>query len=429
LSPIAGRDPDGGTSWEAVVKVEEKRQRLLTLARSAAPIDTVFRLSLLPRTVIPRLWKYSALWVVLVVYALSATLARLDYAIDGAQAQETLETGSSFVAFIIVFFVGYCYKRHEEQFDDVQHIMNSIASVCLMARANFEDSGEIYRLWRYVNAMHCTAYCGLTDHLTEANFFTPLSKKHGLLGSKKIQEVELAAVRNIGIDANGVRACSMFEVWAMEVIREESSRCKTPPPIQAKLQSEVSEIGLHIKKLFAYRYQVLPFIYTHLVSALSTFYLIVTAFLKGLYFGPDEPVLMGLVLPLIGLVVAILSTYGLLEVGNTILDPFGDEPEDFALTHFVEYAVGVSREAIEIQPCTKRGAHAEFYSPEEIKAAFVVLKTLIRRFRWRQIVKAARKARQVADESFVRRKRPVHLADTADPLVGYGNALDHALVA
>jgi len=94
----------------------------------------------------------------------------------------------------------------------VQHIMNSIASVCLMARANFEDPGEIYRIWRYVNAMHCTAYCGLTDHLTEANFFMPLSKKHGLLGAKKIQVVESAAVRNVGIDANGVRACSMFEV-------------------------------------------------------------------------------------------------------------------------------------------------------------------------------------------------------------------------
>jgi hypothetical protein len=118
---------------------------------------------------------------------------------------------------------GYCYKRHEEQFDDVQHIMNSIASVCLMARANFEDSGEIYRLWRYVNAMHCTAYCGLTDHLTEANFFTPLSKKHGLLGSKKIQEVELAAVRNIGIDANGVRACSMFEVRLTPAAPQRSS--------------------------------------------------------------------------------------------------------------------------------------------------------------------------------------------------------------
>lgn len=105
----------------------------------------------------------------------------------------------------------------------MQHIMNSIASVCLMARANFEDSGEIYRLWRYVNAMHCTAYCGLTDHLTEANFFTPLSKKHGLLGSKKIQEVELAAVRNIGIDANGVRACSMFEVRLTPAAPQRSS--------------------------------------------------------------------------------------------------------------------------------------------------------------------------------------------------------------
>ena len=217
----------------------------------------------------------------------------------------------------------------------------------------------------------------------------------------------------------------------MEVIREESTRCKTPAPIQAKLQSEVSEIGLHIKKLFAYRYQVLPFIYTHLVSALSTFYLIITAFLKGLYFEPDEPVSMGLCLPLIGLFVAILSTYGLLEVGNTILDPFGDEPEDFALTHFVEHAVGVSREAIEIQSCSKRGAHAEFYSPEEIKAAFVVLRTLIRRFRWRQIIVAARKARQVADESFIRRKRPSRetLGDEGDSPVAYGSALDHALLA
>ena len=100
--PIA----DCSLSWEGVVKVEAQRQRLLTLARSAAPIDTVFRLSLLPRTVIPRLWKYKSLWVVLIVYIVSATVTRLGYQIDGPQAQETLEQGSSFVAFIIVFFVG-----------------------------------------------------------------------------------------------------------------------------------------------------------------------------------------------------------------------------------------------------------------------------------------------------------------------------------
>ena len=428
------RIADGSTPWEAVLKVEAKRQWLLTLARSAPPIDTVFRLSLLPRTVIPRLCKYKSLWAVLVVYAVTATLTRLGYEIDGPHPEDTLEIKSSFVAFIIVFFVGYCYKRHEEQFDDVQCIMNSITTVCKLARANFQDAGEVYRIWRYVNAMHCAAYCGLTAHLTEANFFMPLSMKHGLLGSKTVLKVESDAVRKIGIDANGVRASTMFEVrltlasamqrssagaarqpasipkvprsprstdrsfsyasqvWAMEVIRDECTRCKTPAPIQSMLQKEVSEIGHHIKKLFGYRYQVLPFIYTHLVSALSTFYLFVTAFLKGLHFGPGVPVVMGLVLPLIGLLIAILSTYGLVEVGSTILDPFGDEPEDFALTHFVEHAVGVSREAIEIQACSKRGAYAELYSPEEIRAAFVVLKSLIRRFRWRQIVEAARKS-------------------------------------
>ena len=114
---------------------------------------------------------------------------------------------------------------------------------------------------------------------------------------------------------------------------------------------------------------MLPFIYTHLVSALSTFYLMVTAFLIGLYFQPGEPVVFTMCLSIIGLFVAILSTFGLLEVGSTILDPFGEDPEDFALTHFVEYSMGVSREAIEIRPCTVRGAHADFYSPDEIASA------------------------------------------------------------
>ena len=144
------------------------------------------------------------------------------------------------------------------------------------------------------------------------------------------------------------------------------------------------------------RHQVLPFIYTHLVSALSTFYLMVTAFLIGLYFEPGEPAVFFICLSLIGLFVAILSTFGLLEVGSTILDPFGEDPEDFALTHFVEYAMGVSREAIDIQACSIRGAHAEFYSPGEIAAAFKIFKSLVRRFRWRQIIVAARKARSLS---------------------------------
>ena len=40
--------------------------------------------------------------------------------------------------------------------------------------------------------------------------------------------------------------------------------------------------------------------------------------------------------PAVGTAAQIIATFGLIEVGETILDPFGNDPEDFALLHFVE---------------------------------------------------------------------------------------------
>ena len=53
----------------------------------------------------------------------------------------------------------------------------------------------------------------------------------------------------------------------------------TPAPRSRELRAgfpigQVVEVGDAVKKLFAYRYQVLPFIYTHLVSLCCTFYLV-----------------------------------------------------------------------------------------------------------------------------------------------------------
>ena len=93
---------------------------------------------------------------------------------------------------MIIFYVGYCYSRYNEQFDDVQHIMHAIVNVTLMARANFSDRDEVHRLWRYLNLMHASAYCGLTDYLTEENFFLPICDKHHLLDEGIIKEEELA---------------------------------------------------------------------------------------------------------------------------------------------------------------------------------------------------------------------------------------------
>eukprot|EP00966_Prymnesium_polylepis_P003289 75707-Prymnesium_polylepis.1 len=66
--------------------------------------------------------------------------------------------------------------------------------------------------------MHTSVYCGLTDYLTESNFFLPLCDKHGLMGSPREKQEELKAVQLIGVDNNGARACSMYEVCAVPVV-------------------------------------------------------------------------------------------------------------------------------------------------------------------------------------------------------------------
>lgn len=103
----------------------------------------------------------------------------------------------------------------------------------------------------------------LTESLSENNFFMPIVEKYDLMGRGVIKEEEIAALKRVRLDENGARACSMFEVWAFEIISGEASRsAKTgghvSPPIHASLLHVVNEIGACIKRLFAYRYQVLP---------------------------------------------------------------------------------------------------------------------------------------------------------------------------
>ena len=45
----------------------------------------------------------------------------------------------------------------------------------------------------------------------------------------------------------------------------------------------------------------------------------------------------GLVVPLIYVILTNVTIYGLLSVGDTVIDPFGDDYEDFAVLRFVEH--------------------------------------------------------------------------------------------
>lgn len=59
-----------------------------------------------------------------------------------------------------------------------------------------------------------------------------------------------------------------------------------------------------------------------------------------MHFSPEAGYTFGLILPFCSVLISTLAIFGLLEVGDTIGDPFGKDPEDFAVLHFVEVRMG-----------------------------------------------------------------------------------------
>ena len=270
--------------------------------------------------------------------------------------------------------------------------------------------------------MHHTLreFCARPTILTLSPALVALAQ-FNLMGSGKVKEEELEAIRRINLDENGSRACSMLEVWAFEVVKGEARRTARgegdlTPPIQARLQGEINNVGICIKRLFAYRYQVMPFIYTHLVSLACFIYLAVTAFLAGIKWKPDSSVTFGLTVPMILLITKIFSTFGLIEVGETILDPFGSDPEDFAILHFVEVTCCSSHEAIEIESCGERlKDRPAYYTQEELNAAKAIVLKIVERFRFRKLMAQARSAarRKAAARQKREERKKRFLADLA----------------
>ena len=90
-----------------------------------------------------------------------------------------------------------------------------------------------------------------------------------------------------------------------------------------------------------------------------------------------------------------LSILGLLEVGDTISDPFGRDPEDFAVLHFVECTAVASLEAIQVDSMVPRHK-TEFYSNTELRAAIAVATRMVYRFRARKKLRQAREEEAAA---------------------------------
>ena len=87
---------------------------------------------------------------------------------------------------------------------------------------------------------------------------------------------------------------------------------------------------------------------SHLVSAGSFLYLLGLAVLKGASFSSGAPLLSGLWLPLLSFLIATITAIGLIEIGQAIANPWGIDPEDFAVPTFLQVTAKASRLLIEL---------------------------------------------------------------------------------
>ena len=330
----------GPKSFRETVSLDEQRKVLLQVARIDKVATLCFHLKRLANTVVPRVLKNALTVLVLITYAITAFVVRnrhwdissIDLDLIESQGMSTL------VTFMIIFYVGYCYDRHYAQYLEANKGRNALVDCCAMAGAYMTDERDSHKLWRYLNLAHVLAFVGLSPTYTADNLLHGFIKEHSL----DISREELQQLKVIGVEA-GQGAYLQSVQWALSLISEasEGDHTESRHVHFMKVHSMQNEILLFRRSmaaLYAYHFQVIPYVYTHMISLVSALYLCSYAVLKGTAFAPGTSVALGLVFPLLSLVLVTISCIGLIEVGSTLANPWGGELEDFAVFHFVDSA-------------------------------------------------------------------------------------------
>ena len=230
--------------------------------RTLSPIDTILRFHKLHHTVLLAILRHPVTWLVMGTFVTSAYMARNGVWDADALDQTSFEGADLLVTFMIIFYVGYCYGRFSDMFNDLEQVMRCIINCSAVARTAFKNKAALFDLWRYLNLLHVTAYCGVTDTYTRQNLFTEFCEAHALLISPKLR----AALDAMDIDDRGASACNTCMIWALETVHARAEAGDFSAPIHKELGELITGIGSGLARLYSQEYQVLPYIYTHLVS-------------------------------------------------------------------------------------------------------------------------------------------------------------------
>ena len=144
------RDATYRATFQDTIELDQHRRLLLRYARLASLPTLFFRIDKLPHTVVPRILRSPLVYVVVFAYIAAAALAR-----TGSWTYEhdvhALSGAGLLISFMIVFYVGYCYNRHFQQYEVCTAAQGAVVSCCMLARANLPREEDRRLLWQVLN--------------------------------------------------------------------------------------------------------------------------------------------------------------------------------------------------------------------------------------------------------------------------------------
>jgi len=192
-----------------------------------------------------------------------------------------------------------------------------------------------------------SAYCGLTPVYTRLNFMDKFCEQHWLLLPHVEHEQVFGALDMATGD--GASAYQLCAVWALRVLDSAHRRQQIAGDVLRIMAEDTLKARALLNSLFAYQYQVIPFVYSHLVSTGSFLYLLGLAVLKAAAFRPEETTFNGIIMPLSSFLIALVTMIGLIEIGSAIANPWGTDPEDFAVPLMLQVTAKCSRLICELE--------------------------------------------------------------------------------
>ncbi|XP_076235316.1 bestrophin-4 [Calliopsis andreniformis] len=242
------------------------------------------------------------------------------------------------LSFVLGFYVSYVAQRWWQQYQAIPWPDKVMHLVALYVTGNDEYSRMLRRgLMRYLNLCLILVLRSISsavkrrfptlDHVVDSGFMTPL-------------ELELfVAVPNLEFNTYWIPS-----TWFINLLKEARQNSRIPDPQGLKLiMEEFSEFRTKCGLLWSYDWISIPLVYTQVVT-LATYSFFGVALIARQYIDGKEKqfqLKIDTYIPIFT-ILQFFFFMGLLKVAEQLINPFGDDDEDFELNWIIDRHTKVS---------------------------------------------------------------------------------------